>query len=71
MAAQADLVALRDGLIKARLAGVREFRDSNGETVRYGSDREMAAAIASADRMIADAGRRHSSTIRFSTSKGL
>ena len=71
MAALANLVKWRDGLVEARLAGVREYRDFNGEAVRYASDREMAAAIAAADRMIADASRRPASTIRFNTSKGL
>lgn len=64
----AEIAALRDALIKVRLSAVREVRDSNGETIRYGTDAEMTRAIADAERRLAGA---HSNTIRFSTSKGL
>ena len=72
MASLSDIIAWRDALQQARLGGVREFRDSNGETVIYKSDTEMAAALAHAESLI-DAAHRGSpiSTIRFSTSKGL
>ncbi|KTQ95129.1 hypothetical protein NS226_13145 [Aureimonas ureilytica] len=65
------LLRWRDELVEARLSGVREIQDQNGERIRYASDAEMARAIAAADRMIADATRRPASTIRFATSKGL
>lgn len=71
MATVANLVRWRDELIEARLSSIREVQDQNGERIRYGTDAEMARAIAAADRMIADASRRPASTIRFSTSKGL
>ena len=67
----AQLQAWRDGLMQARLAGVREFTDQNGESVRYATDREMAAAIAAADAQIAALAGRRPSTIMFKTSKGL
>ncbi|GGD12057.1 phage head-tail joining protein [Aureimonas glaciei] len=72
MASLPDLIKWRDELFQARLSAVREVRDSSGETVRFGSDREMANAIAAADRAIAEgqAGRA-SRIIRFSTSKGI
>ena len=65
----AELQAWRDALFRARLRGIREVRDSNGETVRYASDGEMAAAIAAADRALLARPPVH--TIRFITSKGL
>lgn len=65
-----ELETLRDALIRARAKGARELQ-MNGERVRYGSDAEMAAAIADLDtRLRATTGARPS-TIRFSTSKGL
>ena len=67
----ADLTRWRDDLIEARMSGVREVTDSNGEGVRYASDREMASAIASADRMIAGLTRAAPNVIHFRTSKGL
>lgn len=66
-----DLIAWRDALFKARLSGVREVTDQNGERVRYGTDLEIARALAAADAAIAAAGRVAPSTVRFSTSKGL
>lgn len=71
MAALADLISWRDALFKARLSGVREFKDQNGETVRYATDSEMVRAIAAADAAIAAANRSPSSSIRFITSKGI
>jgi predicted secreted acid phosphatase len=68
----ADLQRWRDALFEARLSGAKEFRDQNGESVRYASDREMAAALAAADRAIAEAQASQTpSTIVFRTSKGL
>ena len=72
MVALAKLIEWRDGLLEARLSGVRELTDQNGERIRYGSDSEMARAIAAADAAIAAASRsRPVQTIVFSTSKGL
>lgn len=72
MASLAQLIAWRDGLIQARLGGVREFRDQNGETVVYKSDSEMAAAIRAADAaIVAMRSGRSPNTILFRTSKGL
>ena len=66
-----QLSAARDSLVEARATGVLEYRDSNGELVRYKSDREMASALAALDREIAAlSGARPTHTIRFSTSKG-
>ena len=53
MATLSELVAAREALQSARLRGVREVRDSNGETIVFKSDSEMATALASADREIA------------------
>jgi hypothetical protein len=72
MASLADLQKWREALFEARMNGVRSFRDQNGEEVTYSSDREMAAALAAADREIqAATGGRPPSTIIFRTSKGL
>ena len=65
-----ELESLRAALVRARLNGVREVRDQNGETVTYKSDREMAGALASVEAEIA---RLQSTTIkqvRFRTTKG-
>ena len=61
----------RDALASARFDGVREYRDSNGESVEYKSDAEMARALAALDSEIAAATRRPASTILFRTSKGI
>ena len=67
-----DLQTLRDNLVRSRSAGLREVRDSTGETVIYKSDAEMAAAIASLNAQIAAAGQPQPvNTIQFRTSKGL
>lgn len=65
-----ELETLRDALIRARAKGARELQ-MNGERVRYGSDAEMAAAIADLDSRIARASGRRPATIRFSASKGV
>lgn len=71
-ASLSDLRLWRDNLFAARLRGVRSVRDQNGEEVTYSSDREMAGALAAADRAIAEATTgRPPHTIRFCTSKGL
>lgn len=66
-----QLQAWRDALFEARLQGVREFRDQNGETVSYKSDAEMARALAAADAAIAAAQAKPVNTILFKTSKGI
>ena len=71
MATLPELVAARETLQSARLRGVREVRDSNGETIVFKSDSEMATALASVDREIAAmATGRPSRQIIFTTSKG-
>jgi hypothetical protein len=71
MATPSELRAWRRALWKARLAGLREVRDGNGETIGYKSDSEMAAAIAAADSEIAALERPRVSTVLFRTSKGV
>lgn len=66
-----ELQGLRDALIRARLAGVREVRDQNGETVSYKSDAEMARAIANAEALIAQMQGNQPNVIKFHTSKGV
>ncbi len=66
-----DLQSLRDGLIRARLGGVREVKDQNGETLTWKSDREMQAALADVESRIAALQSGASvKTVRFQTSKG-
>jgi len=57
--------------MQARFGGVREVRDSNGETVVYKSDQEMANAMQAISREIAAVSGTAVNTILFSTSKGL
>ena len=67
-----ELKRLRADLFKARLRGVREVQDQNGEKVAYSSDAEMKAALAAADRAIAEAqAGPMPSRIVFRSSKGL
>lgn len=70
MATLSELLEFRDALAKARYAGVREVTDSNGESVRYATDREMAAALAAIDREIEAQTGKPPSAIIFHTSKG-
>lgn len=66
-----QLTKARDALLQARAGGVRRFRDQNGEEVEYKTDAQMAAALASLDRQIAEmTGRRTPTTLYFRTSKG-
>lgn len=65
-----ELTTLRDNLVRARAKGVRELQ-MNGERVRYGSDAEMAAAIAALDTRIARIAASRPSAVRFSSSKGV
>lgn len=66
-----QLQAWRDSLLEARLSGVREVSDQNGESVAYRSDAEIARALAAADAAIAAAQRTLPNTILFKTSKGI
>lgn len=68
---QADLIAFRDALIRARAGGVREVRDSNGETLTYKSDAEMAAALRDVESRIAQFNQTRPTRIRWAVSKGL
>jgi histidinol dehydrogenase len=61
----------KDALIAARLSGVREIYDQNGEKVAYKSDSEMAAALAFAEKQISDFHRSTPRTIVFATHKGI
>ncbi len=67
---RAELEDLRDALIRARAQGLRSIL-YEGKRVEYGSDAEMAAAIADLDRRIATASGSLPTTIAFSTSKGV
>lgn len=62
---------LLEALIEARLGGVREVVDQNGEKISYKSDSEMANAIAFAEKQIAAFHRVTPKTIVFSTHKGI
>ena len=54
------------------MQGVRRVRDSDGSEIEYRSDREMASAIAAAERGIAEATTgRPVLSIRFTTTKGI
>lgn len=66
-----ELHRLRDALVRARLNGLGELQDQNGERIIYKSDREMQAAIEAVNREIQAAERRQAHTILFRTSKGL
>lgn len=66
-----ELVALRDALVRARGRGVRSTL-YDGKRVEYGSDADMASAIADLERRIArGSGRSAPRVLRFSTSKGV
>ena len=67
----AQLIAWRAKLLNLRMGGVREITDAGGDRVRFGSDAELARAIASVEAAILRAGRATPHTIRFHTSKGL
>lgn len=71
MAALADLMAWRDRLSESRYSGIREVRDSSGESIAYKSDSEMARALAALDSQISQLTRHRASRILPTTSKGL
>lgn len=65
-----ELETLRDALIRARAKGARELQ-MNGERLRYGSDAEMAAAIADLETRLRAASSARPATVRFHASKGI
>lgn len=68
----AKLQAWRDSLVEARLSGIRELEDQNGERIVYRSDMEMARAIGMAEAEIARlSGQPKRTTLKFKTTKGL
>lgn len=71
MATLTELSTWRDRLQDARFSGVREVRDSNGETLTYKSDKEMSSALAALDSEISAASNCPANTIQFKTSKGV
>lgn len=69
----AQLQEWRERLMDAKFSGVLMVTDSNGDSVRYRSHAELAAALASLDAeiRILTGGQRPSTSITFNTSKGL
>lgn len=65
-----ELETMRDALIRARAKGARELQQGD-ERVRYGSDAEMASAIADLEARLRAMTSRRPSAIKFSSSKGL
>lgn len=65
-----ELEGLRDALIRARASGVRVCSYEN-KRVEYGSDAEMAAAIADLDRRISRLNGTSIRGVRVLSSKGL
>jgi len=65
-----ELERLRDELLRARASGTRELQYGE-ERVRYGTDAELAAAIADLDRRIRSASTPRPATVTFASSKGL
>lgn len=66
-----ELQSLRDALLAARLSGVREIQDQNGERIAYKSDGEMARALADVEtRLAAMQSGATVNTIKFCVSKG-
>ena len=62
----------RERLMDAKFSGVLMVQDSSGESIRYRSHSELAAALASLDAEIRNlTGGNRPSTIYFATSKGL
>lgn len=62
----------RERLMDAKFSGVLMVTDSNGDSVRYRSHSELAAALASLNTEIQRmGGNRPSTSITFNTSKGL
>ena len=66
-----ELTTLRDALLRARAAGVRTVTTSDGKSVTYTTDREMAAALADLERRIAATAGARPNRINIQSSKGL
>lgn len=64
-----ELEGLRDALVRARASGVR-VTVYEGKRLEYGSDAELASAIADLDRRIARANRTPARAVRISSRKG-
>lgn len=72
MATLSQLQQWRERLMDAKFSGVLMVQDSSGESIRYRSHAELAAALASLDAEIRRmGGNRPSASITFNTSKGL
>lgn len=72
MATLSQLQEFRDRLVDCKFSGILQVTDSNGESIRYRSHAELAAALSSLDSEILRAGgNRPPSSITFNTSKGL
>ena len=65
-----ELQAMRDALIRARASATRVVM-FEGKRVEYGSDAEMANAIADLETRIRRASAPRPGNINFSTSKGM
>ncbi len=66
-----ELLAQRDGLLSARYTGAMRMR-AGDKWIDYKSDAEMRRALADIEQQIASAqGRRRSTLIRTTASKGL
>lgn len=72
MATLSQLQEWRERLMDAKFSGVLMVQDSSGESIRYRSHAELAAALSSLDAEIRRmGGNRPSASITFKTSKGL
>lgn len=65
-----ELITLRDALVRMRARGVRSML-YDGKRLEYGSDAELATAIADLEARIRRASSAAPAVIRFSTSKGV
>lgn len=65
-----ELEGLRDALIRARASGVR-VTSYDGKRLEYGSDAELASAIADLDRRISRASRAPARAVRVVSTKGV
>jgi hypothetical protein len=70
MPSAAEIEARLETLRGLRAKGLREV-EHDGKRVRYGSDAELAAAIADLERQLAAAGGSRVQSVVFTTSKGV
>jgi hypothetical protein len=66
----AELIDLRDALIRARAKGVKTVQ-MNGERVEYKTDAEMADAVNDLEARIRRASTPRAGSVLFSSSKGV